>query len=146
MKKYTKILLCLMILITLTGCTKTIKKSYSSPSGEKISIKFKNKYKLDMTDSDPIEFKNGDDVIATLSIITSYGYEYYYNSLATDTMVDNKKEGNKKGNDYVCYRYARTEHKCLMKIKDSSSAILLSSTKTKDQLEEIFNSLNITKE
>ncbi|MCR4580951.1 MAG: hypothetical protein K5666_00365 [Bacilli bacterium] len=147
MNKIIKVITCFIILLTITtGCTKTSKYNYDSPSGEKIIVSFKNKYNLDITESNPFEIKNGDDLIATGTFITAYGYDYLYKSLDTDTLVEGKQEGTKDGNSYVFYRFAKTEYKYLIRIKDTDTAVTLTSKKSKDQIEELFKELSFSKE
>lgn len=149
MKSVSKLLIPIMILIVLVGCTKTKGFTYDVETGDKIKISLKTNGGYEIDSELPFKISKDDKVLSQGVFITTESYNQYKDLLAVESeelrIIERK---NSDGLDYIFYEYKgeNPEYNYVIKISNSNTSILLGNSVSEASAKECFERLKITKE
>ena len=151
MKNILKYLFVAVLFAVVTsGCTTYKSYTYNVETGDKIAVKLKtgNGYQLNKdSNSDAVDFeitKSGEVQSQGVFIYDNY-YDQYVNNAKNDSSSTIIEEKSKNGITYVFYNYNNQEFNYIIKIDNSSTAIILGNSVSESSAKEVFNRLSFSK-
>ena len=147
-----KKLLCITALvclaaITLTSCSGANKSgTFTVETGDsvKVTVDAKNGYDISLDASPFIITKNETQIFSGTFLDQQY-FEDYRDAFESSDSAELVDEGNKDGNEYFAF-IVGNECDYLVKVADSNTAIMLSSTAGTDAAKQAFDSITIQKD
>lgn len=142
MKKTLISIILIILVITLTGCTKTFSYTYEVTTGDriKVTLNINDGYKL--TSNLPFTItKDGKELSQGTFILGNY-YEEYVNVAKEDSKTNIISSGDKDSFEYVFYSYNNKEYNYVIKVKNSNTAILLENKHSKQEAIDCFELLD----
>lgn len=132
-----------MAMLVLSGCSthKEISYSYDVTTGDRVKVTLNAKDGYTMTASSPIRIKKDDADIAEAKF---YQLSAYSSTISAAKSMSNTKvidEGSTDDVDYLFYNYNNEEFSYVIRIKNSKTCIVLTTTKSEDTAKECFKRL-----
>lgn len=156
MKKILSILLItLIILMSLAGCTTSKTYTYTVDTGDKICVEMDTTGGYDISSKLPFTISKTEDtatqgkVVKTLSqgkFIYSEYFEKYVDAAESDEKAVIIDSGSRDDVEYTFWSYNSSEYNYVIKIKDSNTGVLLSNPNSQEEAEDCFNRLTFSKD
>lgn len=146
MKNLKKLILPLIAILILTGCT-TLTYTYDVDTGDKIEITLKTNDKYSIDSNVPFTISKDSNTICTGTFITLDSYDAYLKAVQAEEDAKILDQGTKNGVDYLLYSYTvdAKEYNYILKVTDSNTGIVLSNTKSEKEARECFKRLSFEK-
>jgi len=141
MKKLSLIILGVLSLFILTGCSTYKAYTYNVETGDSVKVKLITSDNYDISSEIPFSITQNDDVKCSGTFITLDGYNQYLNVVNNDpssSIIENNSKDNLK---YLFYNYNNSEWNYIIKINNSNTGVLLGSNVSIDSARDCFDRL-----
>lgn len=145
-KNIIKVCMVFMMMFLLVGCTTKKIVTFEVQTGDKIKVELNTKDKYDITVNVPFSIMKEEQTLSDGTFITLDGYQSYLNSINSDSAAAIIDSGEKNGVTYTFYSYNNKEFNYLIKVNNSSTAILLGNSHSEEEAKECFERLTFSKE
>ena len=145
-KSFKFIILIILSILILTGCTTWKAFTYNVQTGDKIKVELDTSDGHNITSDLPFTVTKDDKTLCQGSFITNSGYDYYLNAVNNDSLARVIDSNDKNGVTYTFYSYNNTEFNYIIKVNGSNTGILLGNKTSLLDAQECFNLLTFTKE
>lgn len=135
-----------VMLLTLTGCTKSKSYTFSVETGDKIEIKLNSTDGYDLSSTLPFTISKDGNTLSQGTFITISSYNEYVNAAKTDSLAKVIDESSKDNIEYVFYSYNNSEYNYVIKVKNSNTGILLGNPNSQEEAEKCFELLTFSLE
>ncbi len=147
MKKLNKMLLALMLVtvVFMTGCknvTSTMSYSFTVDTGDQIKVTIKTNNGYMITSNVPFDIKKNSDPIGDGTFIYPEYYDEYIKVAKSDSNSTIIDEGTKKNYSYFMWNYDDIRYNCVIKIKDSNTAVFIRNNISEESAKEVLNRLD----
>lgn len=151
-KKSFKIGLLLILVFVLTACNFGTRRSYTFEveTGDNIKVTLDNidKYSLSQKNGTFIVSKD-DQTISQGVFLTDEMYNQYKDLIDKNenNVILNKETGKKDDNEYIYYETkgkSGTEYNYVVMINDSHTGVIIGSTVSKEEAQNVFDLLTLT--
>ncbi|MBO5479223.1 MAG: hypothetical protein J6A04_05990 [Clostridia bacterium] len=147
MKKTLSLLILLVVLLfLLAGCTSSMSYTYKVTTGDTIKVKLNTSDGYSITSELPFKVIKDNTTLTQGTFITLEGYEQYITAVNKDSNSKIIDRGTKNGVDYIFYSYNNSEFNYIVKIVDSKTGILLGNSVSEQSAKECFERLTFSKE
>lgn len=146
MKKLSLIILGVLSLFILTGCSTYKAYTYNVETGDSVSVKLITSNNYDISSGIPFSITQNGNVKCNGTFITLDGYNQYLNVVNNDpssNIIENNSKDNLK---YLFYSYNNSEWNYIIKINNSNTGILLGSNVSTDSAKDCFDRLEFNVE
>lgn len=135
-----------IMLLTLTGCTKSKSYIFTVETGDKIKVKLNTTDGYDLSSDLPFTISKEGNTLSQGTFITISSYNEYVNVAKTDSLAKVIDEGSKDNIEYVFYSYNNSEYNYVIKVENSNTGILLGNPNSREEAEKCFELLTFTLE
>ena len=133
-----------VMLLTLTGCTKSESYTFSVETGDKIEVKLNTTNGYDLSSDLPFTISKDGNTLSQGIFITISSYNEYVNAAKTDSLANVIDESSKDNIEYVFYSYNNSEYNYVIKVKGSNTGILLGNPNSQEEAEKCFELLTFS--
>ncbi len=141
MKKLSLIILGILSLFIITGCSTYKAYTYNVETGDSVKVKLITSDNYDISSEIPFSITQNDDVKCSGTFITLDDYNQYLNVVNNDpssSIIENNSKDNLK---YLFYNYNNSEWNYIIKINNSNTGLLLGSNVSIDSARDCFDRL-----
>lgn len=135
-----------VMLLTLTGCTKSKSYTFTVETGDKIKIQLNTTDGYDLSSDLPFKISKDGNTLSQGTFITIDGYNQYIEAINSDFNAKILDSKTKDGISYTFYSYNDSEFNYVIKINDSNTGILLGNPNSQEEAEKCFELLTFTLE
>ena len=135
-----------VMLLTLTGCTKSKSYTFTVETGDKIKIQLNTTDGYDLSSDLPFKISKDGNTLSQGTFITIDGYNQYIEAVNNDSNAKILESKTKDGISYTFYSYNDSEFNYVIKINDSNTGILLGNQNSQEEAEKCFELLTFTLE
>ena len=135
-----------VMLLTLTGCTKSKSYTFTVETGDKIKIQLNTTDGYDLSSDLPFKISKDGNTLSQGTFITIDGYNQYIEAVNSDSNAKILDSKTKDGISYTFYSYNDSEFNYVIKINDSNTGILLGNPNSQEEAEKCFELLTFTLE
>lgn len=133
-----------IMLLSLTGCTKTMSYTYKVETGDNVKITLKTNDGYSFTSDLPFVISKDGSKLSQGTFINSSYYDQYVDSATNTGKIIDK--GSNDDIEYVFYSYNDTEYNYIIKIKNSNTSLLLGNPNSQEEAEKCFKLLSFNLE
>lgn len=135
-----------VMLLTLTGCTKSKSYTFTVETGDKIKIQLNTTDGYDLSSDLPFKISKDGNTLSQGTFITIDGYNQYIEAVNSDSNAKILESKTKDGISYTFYSYNNSEFNYVIKVNDSNTGILLGNPNSQEEAEKCFEQLTFTLE
>lgn len=135
-----------VMLLTLTGCTKSKSYTFTVETGDKIKIQLNTTDGYDLSSDLPFTISKDGNTLSQGTFITIDGYNQYIEAVNSDSNAKILESKTKDGISYTFYSYNNSEFNYVIKVNDSNTGILLGNPNSQEEAEKCFEQLTFTLE
>lgn len=135
-----------VMLLTLTGCTKSKSYTFTVETGDKIKIQLNTTDGYDLSSDLPFKISKDGNTLSQGTFITIDGYNQYIEAVNSDSNAKILDSKTKDGISYTFYSYNDSEFNYVIKVNDSNTGILLGNPNSQEEAEKCFELLTFTLE
>ena len=147
MKKGFKFLIVIgIMLLTLTGCTKSKAYTFKVDTGDKIKVELNITDGYDLSSSLPFTISKEGNELSQGTFMTIDSYDEYVSAAKTSSLAKVIEEKSNNNIEYIFYSYNSSEYNYIIKVKDSKTGILLGNPHTQEEAEKCFKLLTFSLE
>lgn len=150
MKKYSRVLLCLIVItvMALVGCKTTTSKSYtySVETGDEIVLKLDTSGDYDITYEIPFKITKGEESLSQGTFIKGEAYSIYVESIDDEPQAEVIDSGTKGECEFTMWKFNaadHTEYNYVILINNSNTGVLLANDVSEESAKECFDRLEI---
>lgn len=142
-----KIFYLFLIVFLLTGCTTTKSYTYVVNTGDNIKITIKTNNGYNINSKTPFELSKNNEIISYGYFISIDEYDKYFELGKENKKFELIDISSSENIDYIFYKYNTdvTEYNYVIKIKNSSTGIILANNISIDSAKDMFEHLIIKK-
>ena len=135
-----------VMLLTLTGCTKSKSYTFTVETGDKVKVQLNTTDGYDLSSDLPFTISKNGNTLSQGTFITTDGYNQYIDVVNGDSNARILDSGTKDGISYTFYSYNDSEFNYVIKIDDSNTGILLGNPNSQEEAKKCFELLTFTLE
>lgn len=135
-----------VMLLTLTGCTKSKSYTFTVETGDKVKVQLNTTDGYDLSSDLPFTISKNGNTLSQGTFITTDGYNQYIDVVNSDSNARILDSGTKDGISYTFYSYNDSEFNYVIKIDDSNTGILLGNPNSQEEAKKCFELLIFTLE
>lgn len=135
-----------VMLLTLTGCTKSKSYTFTVETGDKIKIQLNTTDGYDLSSDLPFKISKDGNTLSQGTFITIDGYNQYIEAVNSDSNAKILESKTKDEISYTFYSYNNSEFNYVIKVNDSNTGILLGNPNSQEEAEKCFEQLTFTLE
>ena len=136
----------MVMLLTLTGCTKNKSYTFTVETGDKIKVVLNTTDGYDLSSDLPFTISKGGNTLSQGTFIQGSAYDEYVNVAKTNPLAKVIDQGSKDDIEYVFYSYNNSEYNYIIKVKNSNTGILLGNPNSQEEAEKCFELLTFSLE
>lgn len=141
---FKTLVISLVSVFTLTGCTTTLGYTFSVETGDDVTITLDTTDEHTLTKTVPFEIGLNGTTLTTGIFISASQYDDYVSAVETEPTAVKVDEGEKGDIEYVFYTVNSAEYNYVINIKGSKTGVLLANNVSADSAREVFDKLTIT--
>lgn len=148
MKKVVVWVLSLVLLLTMAGCEKYLKKSFTFnvETGDAIKVEINALDDYDLSSDVPFTISCDGEQLSQGIFVTEEQYQEYAAAVQSDSQAKILETDEKDGNAYIFWNYNDSEWNYLIWVADSNTGVLLGNPISEDSARECFDRLTLTVE
>lgn len=135
-----------VMLLTLTGCTKSRSYTFIVETGDKVKVQLNTTDGYDLSSDLPFTISKDGNTLSQGTFITTDGYNQYIDVVNSDSNARILDSGTKDGISYTFYSYNDSEFNYVIKIDGSNTGILLGNSNSQEEAKKCFELLTFTLE
>ena len=143
-KVFMSLVIIVIVLLTLTGCTKSKSYTFMVETGDKIKVELNTTDGYDLSSDLPFTISKDGNTLSQGTFIISNYYDEYVTAVKTDSLAKVIDEQSKDDIEYVFYSYNNSEYNYIIKVKNSNTGILLGNPNSQEEAEKCFELLTFT--
>lgn len=141
---FKTLVVSVMSVLTLTGCSSSIAYTYSIETGDKVVIELDTSDGHKLSSDVPFEVSLDGEVLTTGTFIPGSSYDDYVYSVQDTEDAVLVDQGERDGLEYIFYSYGKAEYNYIINIKGSDTGVVLSNGIDADTAREVFDLLTIS--
>lgn len=135
-----------VMLLSLTGCTKSKSYTFTVETGDKVKVQLNTTDGYDLSSDLPFTISKDGNTLSQGTFITTDGYNQYIDVVNSDSNARILDSGTKDGISYTFYSYNDSEFNYVIKIDGSNTGILLGNPNSQEGAKKCFELLTFTLE
>jgi len=144
MKKISLILILILSIFILSGCSTRKAFTYNVETGDRVKVDLNTSGGYDITSKLPFEIKYNDETQCQGTFITLDGYQQYLNVVNNDGSSKIIESNSIDNISYTFYNYNDTEWNYIIKINNSNTGVLLGSNVSINSAKNCFERLSLS--
>lgn len=132
----------LAMLICACGAETTKSYTFSVDTGDKIEIELTNTDGYDLTSELPFAVSLNGQVLSQGKFVKAEAYDQFGQAVSGDPEAEILDEGTKDGNEFLFWSYGGVEFNYVIRVKDSSTAVLIGNAVSEASAKECFERLS----
>lgn len=144
MKKGIKLVALAVVLLLLVGCNKSYSFTYKVSSGDNVKIDLNATGGYSFDSSLPFKINKDGSTLMQGEFITLDGYNMYKQLITSQSTYQVLDTGSIDNIEYVFYS-TNSQYSYIIKINNSNTGLLLTSSVSKEAAEDVFDRLTFKK-
>lgn len=145
-KVFMSLAIIVVMLLTLTGCTKSKSYTFTVETGDKIKVQLNTTDGYNLSSDLPFKISKNGNTLSQGTFITIDGYNKYIEVINSNSNIKILDNGTRDGISYTFYSYNDSEFNYVIKIDNSYTGILLGNPNSQEEAEKCFELLTFTLE
>lgn len=145
-KVFMSLTIAMIMLLTLTGCTKNKSYTFKVETGDKIKVELNTTDGYDLSSDLPFTISKDGNKLSQGTFIHGSSYDEYVKVAKTNSLSKIIDQGSKNDIEYVFYSYNNSEYNYIIKVKNSNTGILLGNPNSQEEAEKCFELLTFSLE
>lgn len=145
MKKIFCLIMVFATIFLLAGCSSDALYVYSvAATGDEILAKVDKSSGLSLSFNESVVIIKDGEILSRVTFMKKELYDSYLSEVNNSELSSVVTSGNKDGNEYMFWTHDNQEWNCIIVVKDSNTAVLISNATSEETAKECFERISFS--